>query len=60
MRVIVESGDFRDAGNVLGQLPDSLDGPDGHDLEELAPFGSSYLTVIFPHEEWGGDAWGYK
>ena len=59
VRVIVESGDFKDSGNVLGQLPDSMDGQDKHDLEELEPFGDSYLTVIFPHEEWGGDAWGY-
>lgn len=63
VRIIVESGDFKDSGNVLGQLPDSLDGQDKHDLEELAPFGGSYLTVIFPHEEWAADGdaevWGY-
>jgi hypothetical protein len=63
VRIIIESGDFKDSGNVLGQLPDSLDEQDKHDLEEMAPFGGSYLTVIFPHEEWAADGdaevWGY-
>lgn len=63
VRIIVESGEHRDAGNVLGQLPDSLDGQDKHDLEELAPIGDSFLTVVFPHEKWEGEdgdkAWGY-
>ncbi len=59
VRVIVESGDFQDSGNVLGQLPDASDGQDKHDLVELEPFDDSYLTVIFPHDDWAGDAWAY-
>ena len=58
-RLIVESGKFSDAGNVLGQLADSLDSQDGHDLEEPLPFGSSYLTIVFPHDDWKAGSWGY-
>jgi len=53
VRLIAESGNLRDAANVLGQLPDSKDGPDKHDLLEPAPFGDHYLSVIFPHDDWG-------
>jgi hypothetical protein len=59
VRLIVESGNYRDDGNVLGQLPDSVDGMDKHDLEELVPFGEHFLTIVFPHEEWESDAWGF-
>ncbi|OOZ44761.1 hypothetical protein [Solemya velum gill symbiont] len=59
VRLTVESGNLSDPGNVLGQLSDSVDGFDSHDLEELKPFGNSYLTVVFPHDEWEKDAWGY-
>jgi hypothetical protein len=59
MRLTVESGELKDEGNVLGQLADSVDGKDIHDLNEKEPFGGTYLTIVFPHEEWGTDAWGY-
>jgi hypothetical protein len=59
VRLVVESDQFIDDGNVLGQLPDSVNGLDSHDLEEPAPFGDAYLTIIFPHDEWGTGAWGY-
>ena len=59
VRLIVDSGDLRDAGNVLGQLADSVDGLDSHDLKEKAPFGSTYLSIVFPHEEWNSESWGY-
>ena len=44
-------GDLRDAGNLFGQLPASRDGRDLHDLPELSPFASPYLTVVFPQPE---------
>ncbi len=53
VRLIAESGNLRDAANVLGQLPDSEDSKDKHDLLEPAPFGDHYLSVIFPHDDWG-------
>ncbi len=59
VRLIAESGDLRDAANVLGQLPDSVQGYDSHDLEELAPFGERYLTVVFPHADWSAQAGDY-
>lgn len=46
---------MKDSGNVLGQLNDSADGKDGHDLQELVPFGDNYLTIVFPHDDWAGD-----
>lgn len=53
VRLIAESGKLRDAGNVLGQLSDSAKKYDSHDLIELAPFGSDYLSIVFRHENWG-------
>ena len=62
MRLIAEvpSQQMRDRGNVLGQLYDSSAGKDSHDLIELAPFGEIYLTIVFPHPEWGDDAGDYS
>ena len=53
VRLIAESGDLRDSHNVLGQLSDSVQGHDSHDLFELSPFGNSYLSIVFPHLDWG-------
>ncbi len=59
VRLIVESGSLRDPGNVLGQLSDSEDGQDKHDLKEKEPFSSPYLSVVFPHTDWEDSGWGY-
>ena len=59
IRLIAESGELVDRTNVLGQLSDSLAGYDAHDLEELAPFGDPFLTVVFPHDDWGEQAGDY-
>ncbi len=59
VRLIAESEDLRDASNVLGQLSDSAIDYDAHDLEELAPFGNPFLTVVFPHQYWGDHAGDY-
>jgi hypothetical protein len=54
IRLIAEAGDMRDAGNVLGQLSDSSNGYDKHDLKEMKPFDQNrYLTIVFPHDKWG-------
>lgn len=33
-------------------MSDSVNTYDSHDLEELAPFGTPYLTAVFPHQNW--------
>jgi hypothetical protein len=47
-----------DRGNVFGRLHDSLNGLDSHDLPEMSPdsgeMGDRYLSIVFPHPEWGG------
>jgi len=47
-----------DSNNIFGRLHDSIDGLDGHDLGELPPpsgtMGAKYLSIVFPHPEWGG------
>lgn len=43
---------LQDQANVLGLLSDSVNTYDSHDLEELTPFGTSYLTLVFPHQNW--------
>ena len=60
IRLIVSTDDGRrDAGNVLGHLLDSKPGKDSHDLAEMppppSPMGDQYLSIVFPHPEWGGD-----
>ena len=61
VRLIVEEPTLglRDRNNVLGQLADGAVGYDEHDLPELAPFGSPFLTVVFPHPDWGPRAGDY-
>ena len=44
---------------MLGLLPDSTRGYDSHDLPELAPFGNSYLTIVFPRHAWGAKSGDY-
>ncbi len=59
IRLIAESGELLDRSNVFGQLPDSRQGYDTHDLIELPPFGSDFLTAVFSHPEWGKHAGDY-
>ncbi len=60
VRLIAESDSMIDPGNVFGQLPDSVDSYDPHDLIELDPIGERYLTVVFPHDEWGARSGDYS
>ena len=48
-----------DRNNVFGQLQDSVDDYDGHDLVELSAFSPPYLSLSFPHYEWGTNAASY-
>jgi hypothetical protein len=50
---------FRDDNSVLGQWPGALNGYDPADLVELPPFAAPYLTLVFPHSEWGARAGSY-
>ncbi len=59
LTVEVPSQNMKDRGNVLGHLYDSKITKDSHDLIEMAPFGDNYLTIVFPHPEWGEDAGDY-
>ncbi|KAB2927459.1 MAG: hypothetical protein F9K25_14175 [Candidatus Contendobacter sp.] len=61
MRLIAEEPtlNMRSRNNVFGQLLDSAAGYDEHDLPKLAPFGTPYLTVVFPHPDWGLKAGDY-
>ncbi len=55
VRLIASSGELEDYANVLGQLSDSVDGYDSHDLLDLPPL-TPYLTAVFPHPDWGDQA----
>jgi hypothetical protein len=57
--VSAEEGEFEDAGNGLGHLAGSSDGFDEQDLEELEPMGPPYLTLVFPHDDWGLPVWSF-
>lgn len=58
IRLTVEAanGQLKDETNSLGQLSDSVLGYDHHDLVEPAPMGAPYLTLVFPHPDWGSQA----
>lgn len=62
LRLIAESPSegLRDRGNVLGQLQDSVEAFDSHDLIELDPFSTPYLTIVFPHDDWGDKSGNYS
>jgi hypothetical protein len=61
LQLIAQSpaGDLSDSNNALGQLFDSLDGYDSHDLKELDPLSTPYLTIVFPHDDWVGNEGNY-
>ena len=61
VRLIIEEPglNMRDRNNVLGQLEDAAVGYDRHDLPELKPSYSPYLTIVFPHADWGIKAGDY-
>jgi hypothetical protein len=50
---------WQDHGTLLGQLTDAQSGYDPHDLKEMAPFAQPYLTLVFPHPEWGDKSGDY-
>jgi len=50
---------YRDHNSVLGQMLTAQNGPDPHDLGELPPFATPYLTLVFPHPDWGTAAGDY-
>jgi hypothetical protein len=50
---------FKDYNTFLGQLLGAKNDYDPQDLVELPPFSSPYLTLVFPHPEWGGKAGDY-
>ncbi len=56
VRLTVETTLLEDAGNLLGRLEDSVDTWDVHDLPEIPPFAPPFLTIVFPHPEWGPNA----
>jgi hypothetical protein len=59
IRLVATSGDLVDRNNVFGQLSDSVEGYDSHDLLELDPDLGDHLTIVFPHLEWGINAGNY-
>lgn len=56
VRLITRSGKLVSRGTVLGQLHDSLDGFDAHDLKEFPPFDDPYLNVVFVKDDWGNQS----
>lgn len=59
VRLTAMAGNLKDSSNLLGQLRDSRRGYDLHDLKELSPFATPYLTIVFPHPDWGDNAGDY-
>ncbi len=62
VRLIAESPNegLIDASNVLGELSDSDEHYDSHDLLELEPFDDPYLSVVFKQSDWGVNSGEYN
>ncbi len=62
IRIIAESPveNIEDRSNVLGQSQNSHAQKDTHDLPEKAPFGDTYLSVVFPKNDWGTESGDYN
>ncbi len=56
----VESGLLRDPWNQLGVRRGAADGFGVEDVWELPADMEPFLSVVFPHSEWGGDAGDYQ
>ena len=50
---------YRDANNVFGQLLTAKNSYDPADLIELPPYAAPWLTLVFPHGDWGDRAGDY-
>ena len=59
LSVEVPEDELKDSNNMLGQFTGSQSGYDERDLEELPPYGTPYLTLVFPHGDWGSHAGNY-
>ncbi len=59
IRLVATGGGLQDPGNVLGQLRTAQEGNDSHDLEEPAPFGRKYLSIVFTNPLFDDASWGY-
>ncbi len=59
VRLIAESGGLRDPGNTFGHKAGSIAEQDSRDLEEPAPFGGSYLSILFTNPHFEASAWGF-
>jgi len=62
VRLTVESvgENLKDSGTVLGHLTDSKAVFDSHDLPELPPSFTPYLSATFPRPGWGLNAGDYE
>ncbi len=59
IRLTAKSGSLKDSGSVFGQLSDSVERYDSHDLIKLPPFGNESLEVVFPKNHWGARSGDY-
>ena len=50
---------MEDPGNGLGQMDTAKDGNGPHDLEEPAPFGNQYLSILFTNPLFEQVNWGF-
>jgi CSLREA domain-containing protein len=61
VRLTASSDRFVDPGNLFGRLEGASIGWDAKDLPEMPPpsFATTWLTVVFPHADWGERAGSY-
>ena len=55
----VNAGPYEDPVNTLGQRASATIGYDRNDLKELTPDRAPFMTLVFPHPDWGDKAGDY-
>ena len=59
LKIEVAAEHLKATDKLLGQLNASVAGYDKNDLAAMAPTFTPYLTLVFPHPEWGAKAGDY-
>jgi len=53
IQIKAQSGSYQDIYNYIGMSKDASEGHDFVDVYELEPLSSQFVSVYFPHPDWG-------
>lgn len=59
LKLLNQATSWKSGTVKLGQMELAQPGYDIHDVSKLPPFGTPYLSLVFPHPDWGPKAGDY-